>query len=138
MTALRNFDTDLDVQGVTRLVTVKETVPVVKDEVVVRPVLSQSVTFAGKPPADWSWEELRDYVVREIEARFGAFPRDSKKEFGIFSAFKGRWGAQAGPIAKFAFDVADGRWKGAPISVTRFAKGSDPYFSVPISERLSQ
>lgn len=130
---LRNFDTELDVQGVTRTVTtsvrVTETVTATT-----RP--TESRTFLVQD--EWGWEALRDYVVHEIETRFGAFPRDSKKEYGIFSSFVSRWGASmAQAIARHAFEVCDGRWAGAPVSVTRFCKGSDPFFGAVIADRLS-
>lgn len=128
---MRNFDTELDRQGVTRMVT---TEVVVEETVKVIPKASTSRAYLGK--TDWAWDDLRDYVVAEIEARFGAFPRDSRKESGIFKSFLARWPEQAQAIAKYAFEVSDGRWAGAPISVNRFCKGSDPYFAQVISERL--
>jgi hypothetical protein len=39
-------------------------------------------------------------------------------------------------IAKFAFEILDGRWRGAPVKITRFCKASDPYFAQPIDEYL--
>ena len=32
----------------------------------------------------WGWQDLRDYVVAQIEARGGAVVRDPKKEAAIF------------------------------------------------------
>ena len=87
---------------------------------------------------DWTWAELRDYVVSEITERFGPFPRDSRKEYGIFSRFINQYGSDAIAVAKFAFGpTCDGWWGRAPISVNRFCKGSDPYFVQPILERLA-
>src|SRR5690606_17511487 len=86
--------------------------------------------------SEWEWSDLRDYVVYEIEERFGPFPRESAKEVGIFKAFMKRWGADAQAIAKYAFEVENGRWRGAPISIYRFCQNSDPYFAVPIMERI--
>jgi hypothetical protein len=130
---MRNFDTELDRQGVTRLVS--SAIEVVVEEsvqVIHRP--SQARAFVGKDT--WAWDDLRDYVVASIEERFGPFPRDSRKESGIFKSFLARWGEQARPIAEYAFVVTDGRWGGAPISVNRFCKGSDPYFAEVIAARL--
>lgn len=130
---LRNFDTELDTMGVARIVT---TAPVVVTEhVTVRP--SERRAYVAKD--EWGWDDLRDYVVAEIEARFGPFPRTSAKEYGIFTAFLNRWGAErAQAIARHAFEVCDGRWAGAPISINRFCKGSDPFFAEPISQRLGR
>lgn len=94
-------------------------------------------THLATEPSEWTWEQLRDYVVSRIEAISGPFPRDPLKEKGIFSGFSSRWGKQAGPIAEFAFETMEGRWKGAPVSVSRFCKGSDPYFASEIAKRLS-
>lgn len=115
--------------------------------VVVSPVVVQTITtttlpetsvgYLGKTDDQWGWEDLRDYVVREIEARHGVQPRDFRKESGIFKSFMTRYGADAVPIARLAFSpVFDGWWKSAPISVTRFCKGSDPYFADVLRARL--
>lgn len=108
---------------------------VVQEEVTYRRPETRA-TDIGKAVEDWTWEDLRNYVVRRIEAVHGAFPRDPRKEKGIFSSFVSRHGQLAGAIAQFAFDVCDGIWKGSPISVTRFCKASDPYFADEIKARL--
>lgn len=112
------------------------TAPVIQERVSVRRPETRT-TDVGKGAASWTWEDLRNYVVRSIERIHGPFPRDAIKEKAIFSSFVTRWGAQAGPIAKFAFEECEGRWRGAPVSVTRFCKGSDHYFAAPIAERLA-
>lgn len=110
------------------------------------PSITETVSFrrpasgasdVGKDASTWSWENLRDYVVRSIEKTHGPFPRDAIKEKSIFSSFVSRWGAQAGPIAQFAFGACEGMWKGSPVRVNRFCKGSDQYFAAPIVERLT-
>lgn len=83
----------------------------------------------------WGWEELRDYVALEITQRFGVFPRDGKKECGIFKSFMTRW-ADSIAIAHFAFEIHDGRWRGSPVRMQRFCKNSDPYFALPIHDYL--
>lgn len=110
--------------------------PTVVETVTVTPLPSESRTHLLKPEGEWSWSELRDYVVAQIEARFGAFPRDSRKEHAIFTRFIKDHGSHAPAIARHAFDVCDGYWAGAPISINRFCKGSDPYFAAPIVARL--
>lgn len=90
----------------------------------------------------WSWQELRDYVVTEIETRFGTLTnRNPQHEYGIFSRFvsppqKGGWGARAREIAEYAFDVMDGRWGGRPVSIYLFTKGQDKEFAEVIVARL--
>lgn len=85
----------------------------------------------------WTWQELRDYVCAQILTIHGPFPRDAKKEYGIFSRFLKQHGQDGIRVAKAAFEFYGGWWHGAPISVNRFTKGSDPYFVVPILERLA-
>lgn len=99
---------------------------------------SESRSHMLKPVEHWGWEEVRDYVVTEIESRFGVFPRDSRKEMGVFKSFCSRHGEAAPIIAQYAFEVCEGWWKGAPISVNRFCKGSDPYFAEVIIQTLSE
>lgn len=129
---MKNFDCELDVQGVTRLIST--TTVSVEENVKVIHQPSTSRSYLGK--TDWAWDDLRDYVVAEVEQRFGTFPRDSRKEAAIFKSFLSRWPEKAQAIAKYAFEVEDGRWAGAPISINRFCKGSDPYFSEKIVERV--
>lgn len=88
---------------------------------------------------NWTWMELRDYVAAQIIERFGPFPRDSRKEHAIFSRYVATFGAKdAAAVAQYAFGPAcDGWWGKAPISITRFCKGSDPYFTAPILARLA-
>lgn len=86
--------------------------------------------YKAKPASDWNWSDLRDYIVEQIEQRHGPQVRDALKESGICKAFIARWGIEeAVAIARAAFDVHDGMWRNAPISISRFAKGSDPYFA---------
>ena len=127
-----NFPSTLDVPVSTSTITV----PVIQERVTIRRPETR-VTDVGKSAATWTWEDLRNYVVRSIEAIHGPFPRNPIKEKAIFSSFLSRWGTQAGPIAKFAFEECEGRWRGAPVSVTRFCKGSDEFFAAPIAERLA-
>jgi hypothetical protein len=134
---LKNIDTDLDRQGVTRLV-INDTV-IITEEVAVgaKPDPNRS-EFLSKTDEEWDWRALRDYVVAGIESRFGAIPRDPKKEKGIFDSFVKRWGADAASIARYAFEIADGRWRGSPISITRFCKNADPHFAELIANRLEE
>lgn len=116
--------------------TVVQTIPLVAEEVTVTPVASAAASYAMKAESSWGWSDLRDYVIREIESRHGPQVRDPKKEAGIFKGFMSRWPEQAVAIARSAFEVHDGMWRNAPISVNRFCKASDPYFSAVIAERL--
>ena len=115
--------------------TVTQTVAVEESVTVTR--RSEARSHMLKDSEHWGWEEVRDYVVTQIEDRFGVFPRDQRKEAAIFKSFVDRHGAAAPIIAQYAFDICEGWWKGAPVSVNRFCKGSDPYFAVPIIKALT-
>ena len=133
---LMNFETELDLAGKRRMVVsadveVSATIHVSKSA-----PLSEQTSYLARGGSQWGWSDLRDYVVREIEKRFGAFPRDLVKEAGIFKGFMNRWGEKAPAIAKAAFEVHDGMWRGAPIAVTRFTVGNDPYFARIIASNI--
>lgn len=127
---------DLAPAATRKTTTVVETIPVVEETVTVRPVASQAAGYAMKAETAWGWQELRDYVIREIEKRHGPQVRNPKTEASIFKSFMSRWPEQAVAIARSAFDVHDGMWHNAPISVNRFCKASDPYFAQPLAERV--
>jgi hypothetical protein len=94
-------------------------------------------THLLRPDPEWTWQDLRDYVVGQIQERCGEFPRDPNRETGIFKGFYSRHGACSAVIARHAFETLGGWWNGSPVGVGRFAKASDAYFAVPIIERLS-
>jgi hypothetical protein len=82
---------------------------------------------------EWDWKALRDYVMTESETRHGKFPRDPVREAAIFRSFIERHGpTNAEMIARAAFEIHNGMWRGAPIRASRFAKSSDPFFAAYI------
>lgn len=113
-----------------------DTVPAVTETVRVVQTPSQAGAYIMKADAEWGWQDLRDYVIREIEKRHGPQVRDAKKEMAIFKGFMSRWPEQSVAIARSAFNVHDGMWKSAPISVNRFCKASDEYFAAVLAARL--
>lgn len=111
--------------------------PAIVEKVTVRTLPSEGGKgYLLRAPEAWTWEDLRDYVVAQIEARFGVFPRDQRKEYGIFARFAKQYGPDAGRIARYVFDLEDGMWCGAPISIYRFTKASDAYFGDVILSRI--
>ncbi len=93
--------------------------------------------YSQIPAAEWGWEHLRDYCVDQIVALHGPFPRmNQPAEDATFQRFHREWGADAPRIARYAFEICGGRWGGAPISVNRFCKNSDPYFAKPICDKI--
>lgn len=110
--------------------------PRLRETVQVHPAQERRATHLLKAPESWNWQDLQSYVASQIIAIHGPFPRDDRKEAGIFKGFVARHGEMAGPIAKYAFELADGMWMNAPIQVTRFCRGSDPWFADKIKARL--
>jgi hypothetical protein len=137
MTDLRNFDDvptptsapAVNIETPAQIVTSITTTPL-------DPVPSKTHLLAD--PEDWEWRQLRDYVIGEIEQRFGVQPRmRATNEAAIFKSFIKRYpDGLAIQIARHAFDVLDGWWSGAPISITRFCIASDPFFATPIKDKL--
>jgi hypothetical protein len=139
---MTSFDLDFDLLPAdaddTPATALRTVVPVVTAQVTVTQTPSQAASYVMRPEDQWGWNDLRDYVIREIERVHGPQPRDPRKESSIFKSFIGRHGAEkAVAIAKAAFGPAhQGMWRGAPISVNRFCLASDPFFADVISERL--
>lgn len=132
---MRNIDCELDRQGVSRIVKVTTEVGPVSTKVSQKTTPS---TYNYRPEDDWSWRELRDYVVRQIELRFGPIEnRQGFKERAIFESFLSRH-PRAIEIARYAFEQQEGVWDRKPVSVFSFCKGSDPFFAGPINARLAQ
>ena len=108
------------------------------DETSVSLMANSRHSYLGKADETWDWRDLLDYVVDQIERLHGPFVRESGKEYGIFNAFVGRWGDRSAAIARYAFETNGGYWVNAPITITRFTKGNDPFFALPISQRINQ
>jgi hypothetical protein len=122
-------------------VRIEQTIPTVEQTVTVRAQPSAQAGYLLVADQDWTWRELRDFVVAEIERLHGVWPRNQTTEYGIFNSFVTRWSAVApwlpARIAKTAFGpVYQGMWMNAPISVNRFAKNSDGSFGVPLAEKI--
>ncbi len=110
----------------------------VREQVTVTPRVVPSAGRSDLVGEEWTWSQLRDYVVAQIEERTGPFPRRPEAEIGIFKGFINRWGDRAAPIARAAFEVHGGYWRSAPISVNRFCANSDPYFAQVIADKLGE
>lgn len=110
---------------------------VVKQEVTTAPVGRTESVYLTKRPSEWTWQDLRDYVITESEKRFGPQVRDPKKETGVFKGFVSRHGIEdAVMVAMAAFEVYEGIWRKAPVTVNRFCRNSDEFFANVILARL--
>lgn len=103
--------------------------------------LAAGRAYLAKPDELWGWTDLRDFVVHEIERRFGPLrERNATKEAAIFKRFLKDWPDGVGvKIARHAFspEACDGWWNSATIGIERFCAASDPYFAIPIGMRLA-
>ena len=123
------------VQGIEEIV--QEAPVVFHQEISATPTGTSEAAHLLKPAAEWTWSELRDYVITEIERRFGKMTRNPAKEAGIIKSFIGRYGVEdAVLIAMAAYEVYEGVWRSAPVRFERFTKGNDQYFSNIILARL--
>jgi hypothetical protein len=119
------------------VVRVTERAPTIRENVTVTSRESRT-TFIGKDPATWTADDLRSYVVTQIEQRHGAWPRKAPQEVSIFTSYVNRYGEFAGRIAVYVFQDLKGYWRGAPVNhPNRFSKGSDEWFGDVIRERLT-
>lgn len=111
-------------------VSVTQTVQVTRAE-------PKAASYLLKQSAQWTWKDLRDYVMAEVEKVVGLEKRNAAKEAGIFKGFIARHGTEdAVTIARAAFQLYNGMWRNAPIRVERFCANSDPYFAEPILARV--
>ena len=99
--------------------------------------LGRHVEWKDKPDNEWTWQDLRDYVVHKIAERHGPFELKPLVLTGIFKRYFFQYGVDGIAIARHAFEVLDGKWANEPITVQRFCKANDPYFTRPIYSRIS-
>ena len=93
--------------------------------------------FLFLDPEEWEWQELRDYVVDQIQKNGGSVDTTAVKERAVFKSFMGRY-PNAIQIALSAFETFGGVWKGSPVKIESFCKGSDPYFGDEIARVLER
>jgi hypothetical protein len=74
--------------------TVEEAVRMVREEVGIQPQGPSKTTHIALADEQWGWEQLRDYVVTQIEKVNGIFPRNRITEKAIFTSFAKRWGSR--------------------------------------------
>ncbi len=108
----------------------------VTETVEVTPVSEAQARRAAKPAADWTVQDLLEYVTEETDRTGHHLPcRDALK---IMTAFQERYGTvQAVRVARAAFETHGGMWAGAPVTFRRFAESNDEFFSRPIAASFS-
>jgi hypothetical protein len=133
------IDFNAMLESQTRSLTVKTAVPTVVERVTITPRPAEVPTaYLAQPAEKWSWEDLRNYVIDQIQKYHGPQLRNPITEAAIFKGFLARHGANSARIAKQAFSERGekGMWVSAPISVNRFCKNQDPFFALPILAKL--
>ena len=104
-----------------------------------KPAIARATDLMTEPE-DWTADDLQAYVVRKIEELHGPQPDHSHapRLKSIFGRFHREFGRDAGPIAVWVFETqADaGRWKGAPVKVSRFSKANDEWMARPVLDRI--
>jgi hypothetical protein len=91
--------------------------------------------YLFRDSSEWTWEDLRDYVVDSITEVAGPVDFDPKKANAVFRSFHGRH-ENAVAIARYVFDILHGLWYSTPVGINNFYKGQDPYFAEPITKLL--
>jgi len=85
--------------------------------------------------AEWTPALLARFVRDEITRRNGP-QLPVQQESQIITGFFERYGEMSVKIVRYVFDVCGGMWRGAPVTVRRFAPGQDNYFAEPILREI--
>lgn len=97
--------------------------------------MAQSSLLSPSPQADGiTADSFAGHVLGEITRTRGPqLPCYRASE--ILNGFLGRFGLDDGmAICNRAFGVHDGMWRGAPVTIARFADGQDDFFARPLLE----
>lgn len=131
---MRNFDATSGPTTRSQNVTVASA-PAVTERVRIGTTTERAYLIAG----DWGWREVRDYVVEQMQQRWGAPQRPPvTKEAGIFKGFVGRWGTTAEMIVRYIFERRDGIVDGRRVKITDFTSAADARVAGPVAEVLNR
>lgn len=103
----------------------------VTEEVTVTPVSPELAALAGKPDEEWTEADLALFITQETE-RLNGPQLPVADAAGILSGFWSRYGHDAVRIARRAFEAHQGQWRGAPVTLRRFADSQDGFFAGPL------
>lgn len=111
--------------------TVSESSLTVTGQAGVPPVSERVAALAARPATEWTAGDFRGFVIDEMLRRNG--PQLSVQQADqLMTEFFGRFGADAVNIVRRVFEVHGGFWRGAPVTVRRFAQSQDVFFAEPI------
>lgn len=95
---------------------------------------SPSLLSRPVPAAVITSETLAAHIKAEIARTCGS-QLPCYRDDEILNGFFDRLGPEAGiAVCEQAFGVHGGMWRGAPVTVRRFAGNQDPYFAIPLLE----
>lgn len=97
---------------------------------------SRAAELSQIPEQEWTRADLAWFVRSEI-TRMNGPQLPIQQEDQIINEFFDRYGVMGVKIARHAFGFYDGMWRGAPVTVRRFAPGQDVYFAAPILREIS-
>jgi hypothetical protein len=88
------------------------------------------------PEQEWTRADLARFIHREI-ARVNGPQLPVLQADEIITGFYARFGFNGVKIVRYVFGTLGGMWRGAPVTVRRFAPGQDMYFAEPILREIS-
>lgn len=88
-----------------------------------------------KEDLDWDWQDLRDFILDEMESRGISVDEPAAKVSGIIKSFFKRWDLKGIAIARNIFEIREGQWYNHPITITNFCENQDPYFAKPVFDQ---
>lgn len=101
-----------------------------------RPEEVHAAELLRRPAPEWTRADLARFVRAEITRANGP-QLPVQREDEIITGFYSRFGFNGVQIAKYVFGTLGGMWRGAPVTVRRFAAGQDEFFAEPILREIS-
>ena len=102
----------------------------------VTPVTAAQAARTARPPGAWSAADVGAYITEEILRAHGP-QLPAREAQAVLQAFCQRFTVPvAARIARAAFEIYRGMWRGAPITRRRFGATNDPFFAEPILAAL--
>ena len=102
----------------------------------VTPVTAAQAARTARPPGAWSAADVGAYITEEILRAHGP-QLPAREAQAVLQAFCQRFTIPvAARIARAAFEVYGGMWRGAPVTWRRFGATNDPFFAEPILAAL--
>lgn len=108
----------------------------IADSLTVTPVSERVAGLTALDGTQWSADDLSLYIREETAALCG--PQiPCGRESDIAAEFLSRFGADGVRIARAAYEIHAGRWKGAPVTIRRFTESNDAFFARVILGQLA-